>query len=184
MSSETSAPLVVVMGAAGCGKTTIGEVLAQRLCTPFLDAHDLHAPANLAKMSRGIGLTDQDRDPWLRSIGERLADHAPSGLVVACSALRLAYRDVLRTYAPDTAFVHLRVPRGVITTRLATRHGHVRPLSLVDSQLRTLEDLAPHERGATFDADRRVDHIVDDAFDALRSPHPPANAARPGLVTR
>jgi carbohydrate kinase (thermoresistant glucokinase family) len=144
------APRVVVMGVSGCGKSTVGEVLASRLGVPFLDADTLHPPANVAAMAAGVPLTDEDRGPWLAAVAERLAA-APAGLVVACSALRRAYRDVLRAGAPTAAHVHLHGTRAVLEERVADRPGHFMPAPLLASQLATLEPLDADERGVVLD---------------------------------
>src|SRR6185503_8134662 len=99
--------LVVVMGVTGCGKSTVGIALARRLGVPFADADDFHSQENVAKMAAGAPLDDADRGPWLHAIGAWLAEHAEHGAVASCSALKRAYRDVLREHAPDAFFVHL-----------------------------------------------------------------------------
>ena len=133
---------LVVMGVAGCGKSSLGAALATALVLPFTDADDLHPAANRAKMTTGQPLTDNDRWPWLQAVGAVLAAEAG---VVACSALRQAYRDRLRAAAGPVQFLHLVAPREVIDERLAARRGHFMPIALLDSQLATLEPLAPGE---------------------------------------
>ena len=133
---------LVVMGVSGCGKSSLGATLAAALALPFTDADDLHPAANRAKMAAGQPLTDADRWPWLLAVGAVLAKGAG---VVACSALRRAYRDRLREAAGPVQFLHLVAPREVIAERLAARRGHFMPLALLDSQLATLEPLAPGE---------------------------------------
>ena len=130
------------MGVSGCGKSSLGAALATTLALPFTDADDLHPAANRAKMAAGQPLTDADRWPWLQAVGAVLASNAG---VVACSALRRAYRDRLRDAAGPVQFLHLVAPREVIAERLAARRGHFMPLALLDSQLATLEPLAPAE---------------------------------------
>jgi len=157
--------LIVVMGVTGSGKTTVGAALAQRLRVPFGDADDFHSAANVAKMSAGVPLDDDDRLPWLRAIGAWLAAHRDGGGVVSCSALRRSYRDVLREAAPDVTFVHLHGDRDTIRRRVAGRPGHFMPESLVASQFDTLEPLGPDERGMVLDLDRPVDELVDAAVE-------------------
>lgn len=161
-------PLVVVMGVAGSGKSTIGAALADRLRLPFRDADDLHPPVNVEKMSRGVALTDADRAPWLAAVGEEIARHRVPGLVIACSALKVAYRDALRAHAPEVFFVHLETSKRVLAQRMVMRSEHFMPLALLDSQLDTLEPLAPGEGGLTIDAGRRVDTIIGRVERSLR----------------
>lgn len=157
---------VVVMGVSGSGKSTVGAALAQRLRVPFADGDDLHPPANIAKMSAGEALDDDDRHPWLEAIGEWLAAHQAGG-VMSCSALKRVYRDQMRRHVPDLAFVHLEGGIDVISRRQASRPGHFMPASLLESQFATLEALEPDERGVDVDVDRSVDAIVDAAATAL-----------------
>jgi len=132
--------LVVVMGVAGVGKTTVGRLLATRLDAAFLDADDFHPEANVAKMRAGIPLDDADRAPWLARLHDELASHAArdASVVLACSALKAAYR---RTLADGLAvrFVHLTGDRTLLAQRMAARRGHYMPATLLDSQLATLE---------------------------------------------
>lgn len=157
---DATAPLIVVMGASGCGKSTIGVQLAERLVVPFVDADDLHSPANVAKMTQGLPLTGEDRRPWLSSVGTQLRRHDATGLVVACSALRVIYRDIIRDEAPRTFFVHLDAAPDVLSTRLVMRPDHFMPVSLLGDQLRTLEPLRVHESGVTVSADQKIDLIL------------------------
>ncbi|GAA3802796.1 gluconokinase [Nocardioides panacisoli] len=158
-----SAPLVVVMGVSGSGKSTVGAALAQRLGVPFADADDLHPAANIAKMTAGHALDDTDRGPWLEAIGTWLADHDGRGGVMSCSALKRSYRSVLHRHAPRTEFIHLAGSREVIARRQASRPGHFMPASLLDSQFAILEPLAPEEHGVEVDVDQSVDAMVDEA---------------------
>lgn len=149
------------MGVTGSGKTTVGVGLARRLRVPFGDADDFHSAANIAKMSAGIPLDDDDRLPWLRSIGAWLAEHRAGGAVVSCSALKRSYRDVLRESAPTARFVHLHGDRETVRRRVAARPGHFMPESLVDSQFAALEPLAADEHGVVLDLAAPVDELVD-----------------------
>ncbi|MBG0741507.1 gluconokinase [Paeniglutamicibacter antarcticus] len=154
-----------MMGVSGCGKTTIGALVAAALDTPFVDADSLHPVDNIAKMAAGIPLTDADRWPWLAVVGRSLANAAGTGagLVVACSALKRSYRNAIRAQAPDTVFLHLHGSREVLSTRLEGRSGHFMPATLLDSQLQTLEPLGPEENGHTVDINQPVDGIVNQA---------------------
>jgi len=125
---------IVVMGVSGSGKSTVGAALAQRLRVPFEDADDFHPRANIAKMTAGQPLDDDDRYPWLEAIGEWLAQHCGDGAVMSCSALRRKYRDQLRRHCPDVEFLHLSGTPEVIGKRQASRPGHFMPASLVASQ--------------------------------------------------
>ena len=135
------------MGVSGSGKSLIGSGLAAERGWAFVDGDDLHPEANVAKMAAGIPLTDADRWPWLDAVAATLAA-SPGGIVVACSALRRAYRDRIRTAAPDVFFVELAGPRDLLWQRMTARPGHFMPASLLDSQLATLESLASDEPGA------------------------------------
>jgi gluconokinase len=148
---------IVVMGVAGCGKTTIGRLLADRLAIPYAEADSFHSEGNIAKMTEGVPLTDQDRQPWL----EAIADHIrrDSRLVVSCSALKRAYREILRKEDPRTWFLHLVVDRETATARVAERAAHFMPGSLVDSQFADLEPLRG-EAGLAVDAARPPEEII------------------------
>jgi gluconokinase len=132
--------IVVLMGVCGCGKTTVGRALAAALGWSFHDADDFHPPDNVAKMAAGEALTDEDRWPWLARLADemRRIEHAEGNVVLACSALRQAYRDRLAD-AGDVRFVHLAGDYDTIATRLAARSHRYMPASLLDSQFATLE---------------------------------------------
>jgi gluconokinase len=140
--------ILIVAGAAGSGKTTVGAMLAGRLGWAFADADDFHPAANIVKMHAGIPLTDADRWPWLRAIGAWMDERIARGesAVVGCSALRRSYRDVLLDGRPEVQMVFLAVDREVLIRRLAARVGHFFPEQLLASQLQTLEPLGPDER--------------------------------------
>jgi len=156
------AAVVVVMGVSGSGKSTVASVLAGRLGGELADADDFHPPSNVAKMAAGLPLDDQDREPWLRDIAAWLAVRTRSGrsAVVSCSALKRAYRDVLRAAAPGLVFLHLTGPRELLERRMQDRTGHFMPASLLDSQLAALEPLQDDERGLTLDVTAAPEAIV------------------------
>lgn len=144
---------IVVMGVAGCGKTTVGARLAEALGWPFAEGDLDHPSANIDKMAAGIPLTDEDRWPWLRILAGRIASNHDAGRssVLACSALRRAYRDVLRGGAGRVRFLHLHGAREVLEVRIGARGGHFFPPGLLDSQLAALEPLGPDEDGILVD---------------------------------
>jgi len=171
---------IVVMGVSGCGKSTVGVLLADRLGVPFLDADSLHPPANVAKMAAGVPLVDEDRWPWLRLVGSALAD-APDGIVVACSALRRSYRDLLRTAAPQARFVHLTGTRDQLAARMRARDGHFMPVSLLDTQLATLEPLGADEPGIALNCTFLPEDLATEAAAAFRHGARPLNrSGEPG----
>jgi beta-N-acetylhexosaminidase len=151
---------VVVMGVSGCGKTTIGDLVARELGVPFLDGDSLHPVENVAKMAAGTPLTDEDRWPWLATVGARLANAGDGGMVLACSALRRSYRDAIRAQAPDTIFLHLHGSKEVLRARTEGRTGHFMPPALLESQLATLEPLEADEAGIVVDIAAPVDEVV------------------------
>jgi gluconokinase len=161
---------IVLMGAAGSGKSTVMAALVERLGWPSLEGDTLHPPANVARMAAGVALTDADRGPWLAAIsawiGEREA--ARSSSLVTCSALRRRYRDVLRAGHPSVWFVHLDVPESVLAERMARRSGHFMPPSLLESQLAALEPLGPDEPGSTAPGTDHPDVIADRIVEDLR----------------
>lgn len=150
-------PAIVVMRVSGAGKSTVGAALAARLGAPFIDADSLHPPVNVQKMAAGIPLTDEDRWPWLELVGAALSADSPNGIVVACSALKRAYRDAIRAMAPSTAFVLLNVATPVLQVRMTLRPEHFMPASLLTSQLETLEPLEVDEFGLVLDSDEGIE---------------------------
>lgn len=160
-------PLAVVCGVSGSGKSTIGALLAAKLDVPFVDADDLHPITNLDKMRAGVPLTDDDRWPWLKVVGETLAAASDTGLVVACSALRRVYRDHIEQQAEGVRFVMLDGSREVLHSRLAQREGHFMPPKLLESQLATLEPLESAESGVTVSIEGTPADIAEAARVAL-----------------
>ncbi|HEX5306063.1 MAG TPA: gluconokinase [Dyella sp.] len=138
--ASASHPIVVVMGVSGSGKSSFGAALANAMHARFLDADDLHPPANRRKMAAGIALGDADRQPWLDAVAVWMAKRIAHGepAVVACSALRRRYRDRLRAAGGEVRFVYLEVPRAELERRMRSRQ-HFMPVALLDSQLATLE---------------------------------------------
>jgi gluconokinase len=162
---------VLVMGVAGSGKSTVASALAQRLGLEMVEGDAMHPAANVEKMRNGIPLTDDDRRPWLDAIGELLAARHKRGrgTVLACSALRRAYRDVLRAAVPigETFVVQLGVDAPTLRARLAARKDHFMPASLLESQLATLERLGQDEDGIAIDASGSVEDVTDQALQAI-----------------
>jgi gluconokinase len=155
---------VVVMGVTGSGKTTVGQLLAERLGVSYAEADSFHPPANIVKMAAGQALDDDDRYPWLAAvagwIAARGANGAGTGGVVSCSALKARYRDMLRAADPNVWFLHLAVDPDVIAERVAGRIGHFMPVSLVASQFEALEALRADEAGMVVDGCLAPDMVV------------------------
>ncbi|HWH96852.1 MAG TPA: gluconokinase [Pseudolysinimonas sp.] len=156
---------VVVMGVSGTGKSTIGRALAEALGLPFVEGDALHPQANLAKMAAGVPLTDVDRAPWLDLIAAEL--HRP--VVITCSALKRSYRDRLRLAAPDLVLVFLHGEAALLASRVRQREGHFMPVSLLESQLATLEEPAFDENVIPVDVVLRPDEIVELVVERLRT---------------
>jgi gluconokinase len=150
------------MGVSGCGKSSVGQQLAQALGHGFVEGDALHSPANVARMAAGTALTDADRASWLAEIGQQLAQAraAGAGLVVSCSALKRSYRDGLRAACPGLLFVYLRGSADLLRQRVLARSGHYMPPSLLDSQLATLEPPAPDEAAITLDISPPTAQVV------------------------
>ena len=155
---------LVVMGVSGSGKSTIAEHLAARIGWRYVDGDLFHPPANVAKMSAGHPLTDEDRWPWLQAIADEIdrLSAAGSRAVVACSALKHTYRDILVHGREDVRIVYLDGTQDLIAKRLAARKGHFMPPGLLDSQFRTLEPPQPSERPVTISIDAAVEDIIND----------------------
>jgi carbohydrate kinase (thermoresistant glucokinase family) len=167
---------IVVMGVSGCGKSSVGIALAETLGARFIDGDDLHPAANKAKMSAGIPLDDSDRWPWLDLVSKALAEEVVetsggsfTGTVVACSALKRAYRERILAGAPNTFFVHLDGSREILEKRLGARSGHFMPASLLDSQLATLEPLGADEPGCVLNVEDSIAVLVSKTAQTLNS---------------
>ena len=161
--------VILVMGVSGSGKSTTGESLAAELGWPFRDADSFHPPENVAKMSAGIPLTDEDRWPWLAAIAawidERRAKNEHG--IVSCSALKRKYRKVLLDGRPDVRLVYLKGGMPLIANRMARRTDHFMPPSLLPSQLATLEPLEDDEDGVVVPIGTPPEQVVDEALRAL-----------------
>jgi gluconokinase len=155
---------LVVMGVSGSGKSTIADQLAERLGWRFEDGDRFHPASNVAKMSAGHPLTDEDRWPWLQAIADEIDRVCLAGThaVIACSALKRAYRDILVHGRDDVRIVYLKGTQALIADRLAARKNHFMPSGLLESQFKTLEPPAPSENPVTVSIDGSVDAIVDD----------------------
>ncbi|MBB2958059.1 gluconokinase [Pseudoclavibacter helvolus] len=167
-------PPMIVMGVQGTGKTTIGSALGERLGVTFIDSDDLHPPANKAKMAAGTPLEDEDRVPWLKIVGATIVANAAEGrtTIVACSALKRWYRELLRSSVPELQFIHLAGQRDLVASRLATRQHEFMPTTLLDSQFEVLEPLAPWEAGVVVPVAGTPAEIVDVVAEYLARPAP------------
>ena len=132
---------IVIMGVSGCGKSTVAEAVCQRTGAYLIEGDAFHPAENIRKMSAGIPLTDSDRQGWLERLAQATVDrlHVSEGVVITCSALKRRYRDTLRSAVPDLGFVFLELTPEQAADRVAHRHGHFMPASLIDSQFRDLE---------------------------------------------
>jgi gluconokinase len=162
-----SAAPVVVMGVAGCGKSAVGQRIAQALALPLIEGDEFHPASNIEKMKQGQPLQDEDRAGWLDRLGRELQRH-PGGAVLTCSALKRAYRDRLRQAAPGLRFVHLALTPGQALQRVAARDGHFYPPSLVASQFEALEDPRGETGVLALDAALPLEQVSTQAVDWLR----------------
>jgi gluconokinase len=160
---------LVVMGVSGSGKSTIADKLAERLDWTYEDGDRFHPASNVAKMSAGQPLTDDDRWPWLQAIADEIDRSCEAGqrVVIACSALKRVYRDILVHGKNDIHIVYLNGTQQLIAGRLSQRKGHFMPAGLLDSQFKTLEPPEPNENAVTVSIDASVDAIVDDIIRQL-----------------
>lgn len=154
-------PPIIVMGVQGSGKSTLGTLLARRLDVPFVDGDSLHSAENKRLMAAGSALTDEQREPWLREVGRRLAERAGEGIVMACSALKRSYRDLLRQEAPGLVAVFADGDFTLIRNRIMARHHEYMPPSLLQSQFDALEPRGDDEVGITVDVENTPDAIVE-----------------------
>ncbi|MBB4332975.1 gluconokinase [Rhizobium leguminosarum] len=161
---------IIVMGVSGCGKSSAGEKLAEALHLVFVEGDALHPTANVEKMSKGIPLTDEDRMPWLDRIGEdmKASLEKSEGIIVSCSALKRIYRDRLRAaVGGNLFFVYLEGSRALLMKRMCERKGHFMPVSLLDSQLATLEVPTGEPGVVTVDIDDTIEGIAATALEGL-----------------
>ena len=169
--AETRAllPSVIVMGVSGSGKTLVGSALAQALGARFVEGDRFHPPENIARMSSGMPLRDEDRWGWLDAIAAEIAaaEHNGERLVVACSALKRVYRDRLRMANRHLGFVYLAISYDVAAARVAARKGHFMPASLVDSQFADLQPPEPDENVIALDGTGDPTALVKDALSML-----------------
>ena len=161
--------VLVLMGVSGCGKTTIGQLLAQRLHWPYEEGDALHPAANVAKMHAGHPLDDADRAPWLEKVAEWAEQQLGAGRcgVITCSALKRAYRDLIARRGSGIEFVYLHGSRALIASRLDARQGHFMPASLLDSQFATLEEPAADEPAIRIEIGAAPEIVAGHIVDAL-----------------
>ena len=160
---------IVVMGVSGSGKTTVARGIARATGLLFAEADDFHSQANVDKMRSGEPLDDDDRRPWLNDLARWMSERAAEGrsTVIACSALKRAYRDALASGPPSIYFVHLHGSATLIESRISLRAGHYMPASLLRSQIDTLEPLEPDEAGVVVDVDAPLQDIMATAVRAV-----------------
>jgi gluconokinase len=172
--------VLIVMGVSGSGKSTIGEMLATRLGWNYEDGDRFHPASNVAKMSAGQPLTDEDRWPWLRAIADEIDRVCEAGrhAVIACSALKRIYRDILVHGRNDVRIIYLDGTEALIASRLARRKGHFMPPGLLASQFKTLEPPGEGENPLTVSIDAPVEAIVDDIISQLRQTPAASSAPR------
>jgi gluconokinase len=172
--AATPTRTIVVMGVAGSGKSTVMHALAERLGWVCAEADDFHPAANIARMAAGTPLTDEDRWPWLAALAAWIGEQEAAGrdAIVTCSALRRVYRERLRAGHDSVWFAHLAAPREILAARIEGRRGHYMPVSLLASQLDTLEPLEPDESGITVQAGASVEATVEAVLAAVKAARP------------
>jgi gluconokinase len=158
---------IIVMGVAGCGKSTFGQALAQRLQLPWIEGDDYHSASSKAKMSAGTPLQDADRIDWLQTLARLIGQH-PQGCVIGCSALKRPYRDVLRV-RPDVRFAYLALTREQAQARVSARQDHFFADTLVNSQFATLEPPLDEHDVITLEATADLQVLVSQALQALKN---------------
>ncbi|GLU49077.1 gluconokinase [Nocardiopsis ansamitocini] len=160
----------VFMGVSGSGKSTVALRVSERLGLPYAEADAFHPAANIAKMSSGVALTDNDRRPWLESLAAWIGEHDRAGAttIMACSALKHSYRDILRSKAPGVAFIHLDGTTELIGERLRARADHFMPPGLLASQAATLEPLGTDEAGWVLDIACSPEELVEESVRLIR----------------
>lgn len=173
MRDNQDTPLaIIIMGVSGSGKSSIGEGVAEKLGIHFIEGDALHPAANVEKMSKGIPLTDEDRWPWLETIGREITESLAKGegIAVSCSALKRVYRERLRASAGGHLyFIYLDGSKELLTKRMGERKGHFMPASLLESQLQTLEIPTGEPGVVTVDIDTTIDAIVDASVKSLKA---------------
>tara|TARA_B100001750_G_scaffold247139_1_gene271875 strand:+ start:716 stop:1228 length:513 start_codon:yes stop_codon:yes gene_type:complete len=159
----------IIMGVAGSGKSSVGNLLSNKLDTVFLDGDDMHPPENITKMSSGQPLDDDDRHPWLQNIGKALKDESGS-IIIACSALKKMYRDLIReTAGQEVIFIHLIGSLDLIKDRMSKRIGHFMPLSLLESQFETLETPEKPENFIPIDINQPLESIIEQLTQLIKN---------------
>jgi gluconokinase len=169
----STTPLIVVMGVSGCGKSTIGSALAERLGCPFLEGDDFHPRENKVKMSDGIPLNDHDRKGWFTAIRDALEKESDL-VIVSCSALKQKYRDFFSELHRPVVYLHLTGDRSLLEERIGSRSGHFFDSKLLDSQIETLEPPSDDELAVSIEISDTVENIVNSCIHGLK-PHLPAS---------
>lgn len=169
VSANMKIPNIVVMGVAGCGKSSLGLALANALNANYIEGDSYHPAENIARMAAGIPLTDTDRASWLELLAQRLATGVAQGqaMVLACSALKRRYRDTLRRGDADLLFVHLAGSKALIAERMAARSAHFMPGTLLDSQFHDLEEPAADESCIRCDVSQPLDSLLQQLLQQL-----------------
>ena len=159
--------VIILMGVSGCGKTTVGKRLSQKVGLPFYDADDFHPPENVEKMKSGQPLNDDDRQPWLEILSDRISEwNRSGGAILACSALKRSYRTILQSKSKDVQFVYLKGDRDLILDRMKKRIGHYMPPKLLDSQFNALEE---PENAITVSSEPSPEEVVERIVSRLKT---------------